>query len=231
MSDAAGWPRELTSVYVFDEPDSFAEMELLQNVTQELAAAIGNETLIVTCGNQAIIEDAAQIGIDWGGFRAIGAFVPNMPVVASLLAAEETSIDLIRDRGQKVWWYTDGLLMGNNSNDFVIGVPAIRSRLKIGHLSWKYAIDGFLYYSMFGWEAYCAGAWVQCTHTYSTRTLEITGYMNLGITWDGEGQLALPGPNGALPTLHLEGAFSCSFRFKCIESTRIAAALRNPRWL
>lgn len=25
-----------------------------------------------------------------------------------------------------------------------------------------------------------------------------------GITWDGEGQLAIPGPKGALPTLHLE---------------------------
>ena len=28
--------------------------------------------------------------------------------------------------------------------------------------------------------------------------------MNHPITWDGEGQLAIPGPKGALPTLHLE---------------------------
>jgi hypothetical protein len=104
VSDAAGWPRNMTTVYVFDEPGSFIDMKLLQNVTLEIAAAIGNETLIVTCGNQAIIEDAAQIGIDWGGFRAIGAFVPNMPVVASLRAAEATSLDLIHARGQQVWW-------------------------------------------------------------------------------------------------------------------------------
>ena len=57
---------------------------------------------------------------------------------------------------------------------------------------------------MFGWMAYCEGGWVKCEHTGSTPTLDITGFMNLQITWDGEGQLAIPGAKGALPTLHLE---------------------------
>ena len=40
---------------MFDEPSSYTDMLLLQNISQEIAAAIGNETKIVTLGNQAAL--------------------------------------------------------------------------------------------------------------------------------------------------------------------------------
>ena len=94
--------------------------------------------------------------------------------------------------------------MGNWSNGFQLGVPAIRSRLKMGHLSWKYQVDGFIYYQLFAWEPYCEEPWRSCTAVGTTPTLELTDFMNDKQTWDGEGQLAVPGPDGVLATLHLE---------------------------
>ena len=197
---------------MFDEPSSYTDMLLLQNISQEIAAVIGNETKIVTLGNQAALLASAQTTFKKAAWSGIGAFTPNMEVYAAIAgepedptsAAERTAFDLWRQEGKEAWWYSSGMLMGNFSNGFQLGVPAIRSRLKMGHLSWKYQVDGFIYYQLFAWEPYCEEPWRSCTAVGTTPTLELTDFMNDRQTWDGEGQLAVPGPDGVLATLHLE---------------------------
>eukprot|EP01052_Picozoa_sp_SAG31_P025887 SAG31_NODE_2301_length_5978_cov_14.073652_3_plen_707_part_00 len=215
LSDAAGWPRNLTTVYMFDEPSSYQEMVLLQNVSKEISRAIGNQTRIVTLGNQAAILASAQISFaktDWSG---IGAFCPNMEVFAAIdgdhdtsataiTAAEGTAFRLQRAQGKQIWWYSSAMMMGNYSTGWNLGVPPIRSRLKMGHTSWKYGVEGFIYYEFFAWESYCERPWSNCSVTGHTPTLDVTGYMNDRQSFDGEGQLAVPGPHGALGTLFLE---------------------------
>ena len=197
---------------MFDEPSSYTDMLLLQNISQEIAAAIGNETKIVTLGNQAALLASAQTTFKKAAWSGIGAFTPNMEVYAAIAgepedptsAAERTAFDLWRQEGKEAWWYSSGMLMGNWSDGFQLGVPAIRSRLKMGHLSWKYQVDGFIYYQLFAWEPYCEEPWRSCTAVGTTPTLELTNFFNDRQTWDGEGQLAVPGPDGVLATLHLE---------------------------
>ena len=99
---------------MFDEPSSYTDMLLLQNVSQEIAAAIGNETKIVTLGNQAALLASAQTTFKKAAWSGIGAFTPNMEVYAAIAgepedptsAAERTAFDLWRQEGKEAWWYS-----------------------------------------------------------------------------------------------------------------------------
>ena len=71
--------------------------------------------------------------------------------------------------------------------------------------------DAFLYYRLNKWSQYSrraggvgAGGAGPLNGSSVTRTLEVMGYASADYGYDGMGQLIIPGPTGALSTLHFE---------------------------
>lgn len=106
----------------------------------------------------------------------------------------------LRAEGKRVWWYICVVPEHPYANWF-IEYPAIEARLLMGAMSYKYEVDGFLYYMINLW-------------TGNHRPIESGPYTqwNPGslvnekkhYTANGDGSLICPGPDGPLSTIRLE---------------------------
>ena len=164
---------------------------------------------VVTCGNT---QWSLRLGLIPGQpmqrFVHVDIFVPRCPQYAN---TSERAMASVRATGQHVGCYTSGIPSGEAGLNWFIEYPAIRSRLLVGAGAWKSGLEFFLYYRINGWTQYQRGApGVGAVggdgplgHGVS-RTMNVEGYANSNCSYDGEGQLAVPGPKGLWSTLHLE---------------------------
>jgi len=105
-----------------------------------------------------------------------------------------------RAEGKKVWWYVCVVPYPPYANWFVES-RAIEARLLMGSMSYKYEVDGFLYYMMTLWLV-------------NHRPITSGPYTNWNpgslvnekkhYTANGDGSLLCAGPNGPLSTIRLE---------------------------
>ncbi len=113
----------------------------------------------------------------------------------------------LRAERKKMWWYVC-IVPSHPSANWFIEYPAIESRLLTGAMSYKYEVDGFLYYLINEWQPnrrpIAQGPYTEWNPaSYSERKdpndrEKITAYAN------GDGSLICPGPNGPLSTVRLE---------------------------
>ena len=113
----------------------------------------------------------------------------------------------LRAEGKQMWWYVCIVPPHPYANWF-IEYPAIESRLLTGAMSYKYEVDGFLYYLINEWQSnrrpISQGPYTEWDPaSFSERKdpndkEKITAYAN------GDGSLICPGPDGPLSTVRLE---------------------------
>ncbi len=106
----------------------------------------------------------------------------------------------LRAEGRKVWWYICVVPEHPYANWFV-EYPAIEARLLLGAMSYKYQVDGFLYYLINLWTGnkrpITSGPYTKWDP--GSLVNEKKGY-----TANGDGSLICPGPDGPLSTIRLE---------------------------
>ena len=175
--------------------------------TSDAAAFPGVQ--VVTCGNdQWSLRLGAVPGHPVQQFPHVDIFVPRCPLYANTSAS---ALAAVRGAGQRIGCYTSGIPAGEAGLNWYIEYPAIRSRLLVGAGAWKSGLEFFLYYRINGWTQYQHGApGVGAVGgdgplgNNVSRSMNVGGYANANYSYDGEGQLALPGPQGVWSTLHLE---------------------------
>ena len=141
MTDAAGWPRNQTAVYGFDEASAFSDMELLGNVSTRVKAAFP-DIQFITCGAEAFVGFAQRWKAYREGMANVDVHVPNAEVYAAISLAQPDTFSYAHKHNKSIWWYTSGVFGGNQSVDHTMEVPPIRTRLMMGHATWKYRVDG-----------------------------------------------------------------------------------------
>ena len=105
----------------------------------------------------------------------------------------------LRREGKEVWWYICVVPVHPYANWF-IEYPTIESRLLTGTMSYKYQVDGFLYYLINLWDRnkrpISSGPYTDWFGaTFENRRGEIP---------NGDGSLLCAGPEGPLSTIRLE---------------------------
>jgi len=105
----------------------------------------------------------------------------------------------LRAEGKKMWWYVCVVPYPPYANWFVES-PAVEARLLTGAMSYKYEVDGFLYYMIDLWDnnrsAVTSGPYTGWDPgTFTNRR---------GETPNGDGSLLCPGPDGPLSTIRME---------------------------
>lgn len=180
FADAAGWPHQNLSIYMYDETRLFDE---LNRVATKVKAAFPDITIMTTAYD-------TSFGVKGGPIdKSMDAWCPLIPVFADNLANVREG----QKAGNQVWWYVCTVPGGKYLNFFVQQQP-ICGRLLMGSAAWKYAPDGFLYYAINGWNNY--------QHPISRWPLtDWVPYFRP----DGDGELICPGPEGPLSTVVFEG--------------------------
>jgi hypothetical protein len=106
----------------------------------------------------------------------------------------------LRAEGKAVWWYVCASPEHPYANWF-IEYPAIEARLLMGAMSYKYQVDGFLYYMINLWTGN-----KQPIRSGPFTNWKPGSFVNEkeGYTANGDGSLICPGPDGPLSTIRLE---------------------------
>ena len=134
-----------------------------------------------------------SFGADTGLRDVVDIWVPLTP------GYDLEEADRLRAEGRRMWWYTCIVPVHPYPNWFIES-PAIEARLLMGAMSWKYRVDGFLYYLMTSWTG----------NREPIRSGPRTGWNpasceNRRGQWaNGDGSLLCAGPDGPLPTIRLK---------------------------
>ena len=131
----------------------------------------------------------------------------------------------LRREGKQMWWYICLVPIHPYANWFV-EYPAIESRLLMGAMSYKYQVDGFLYYLI-------NNGWERNRKVISSGPItewDPASCPNSKGKWaNGDGNLIYPGPDGPLSTIRLEnirdGLEDYEYLYLLAESVRRVAAL------
>ncbi|MBI4579117.1 MAG: DUF4091 domain-containing protein, partial [Planctomycetes bacterium] len=194
VADALGtfvpWVRRegltrLAYVYGFDEikKDKFADA---RDVFDDVHRRYRGIRTMTTAQDKSF-------GKETGLRQAVDIWVPLTPGY-DLREAEQ-----LRREGREMWWYICLVPTHPYANWFV-EYPAIEARLLMGAMSYKYRVDGFLYYLINNhWER----------NRDVIRTGPRTGWdpascPNRRDKWaNGDGNLIYPGPDGPLSSIRL----------------------------
>jgi hypothetical protein len=135
-----------------------------------------------------------SFGKETGLRRAVDIWVPLTPSY-DLPEAEE-----LRREGKQMWWYIC-LVPTHPYANWFIEYPAIESRLLMGAMSYKYQVDGFLYYLINnGWERN-----KQPISSGPYTNWDPASCPNSKKKWaNGDGNLIYPGPDRPLSSIRLE---------------------------
>ena len=173
-------------VYGFDEvkPEKFAEIREVFGQVHRRYPGLETMTTAIdrSYGKETGLRDAVDIWVpltDWYDLDE-----------ARKLRAE----------GKRVWWYICVVPEHPYANWF-IEYPAIEARLLMGAMSFKYEVDGFLYYMINLWTGnhrpIASGPYTEWDP--GSLVNERKDY-----TANGDGSLICPGPDGPLATIRLE---------------------------
>lgn len=174
-------------LYGFDEVNDevFPRMRELFGLARELYPDLPRMTTAydITFGRTTGLRDYVDI------------WVPLIPRY-NMIEAER-----LRAEGKQMWWY---LCVGPRHPypNWFVESPSIESRLIMGAMSYKYHVDGVLYFLINGWpvgaEPITSGPYTNWWPGSGT-TITEGSYAN------GDGSLFCPGPDGPLSTLRFEG--------------------------
>lgn len=217
LTDAAGIPRNCTSVYVLDESSAKEDVAVLPIVSREVKLRFGREVQVVTCGqNQWWLRTTGEPrqsfpDVDIFIPPLAGHFLPGTGAVAGAVASfanttNTAAANEVRKANQVVGLYTSGFPYGADALNWALELPVIRSRILMGVAMHSGHAGAFLYYRLNKWSQYAASAGTGGPLGTGdvTTTMEVTGYRSAPYGYDGMGQLILPGMNGALSTIHFE---------------------------
>lgn len=204
VAKAADWPEGNMMVYMFDEASTPWNM-LLLNTTSALIKKALPHVRIGTCGRASWLLYSNKCHGFWqskyGCWDNIDVFVPQTQIYTALELVESEAYKRARTAHKQVWYYSSGIFAGPNSLDSTVEIPAMRSRLLVGTIAFKHKVDGFLYYRINGWPQYHD----KPMHpSNTTSTLDVNDVLYKDESWDGMGQLLLPGSAGPLSTLPFE---------------------------
>jgi hypothetical protein len=126
--------------------------------------------------------------------EAVDIWVPLTP------SYDYAEAEQLRREGKQMWWYICLVPIHPYANWF-IEYPAIESRLLMGAMSYKYKVDGFLYYLINnGWERN-----KQPISSGPVTNWDPASCPNSKDKWaNGDGNLIYPGPNEPLSSIRLE---------------------------
>lgn len=148
----------------------------------------------------------------------------------------------LRAEGKKMWWYIC-IVPPHPYPNWFIEYPAIEARLLTGAMSYKYEVDGLLYYLINEWQPnrrwIAKGPYTEWNPaSFSERKdpddkEKITAYAN------GDGSLICPGPNGPLSTVRLENTrdgfedyeYLCLLKELSIKVRRLPETPQRKAWL
>lgn len=176
---------DLAYLYGFDEikADKFKEARELFEEARRLVPGLPTMTT----------AQDHSFGKESGLREAVDIWVPLTPNY-DVLEAEE-----LRREGKQMWWYICIVPVHPYANWFVEH-PVIESRLLMGAMSYKYQVDGFLYYLVNnGWERnkkpISSGPYTEW---------DPASCANSKGKWaNGDGNLIYPGPDGPLASMRL----------------------------
>jgi len=134
-----------------------------------------------------------SFGLKTGMRDEVDIWVP-LTDVYSVEAAEK-----LRAEGKKMWWYICVVPYPPYANWFVES-PAIEARLLMGAMSYKYQVDGFLYYLINSWQENRHDVTAGPYTTWDPGTFT----NRRGERPNGDGSLMCPGPDGPLSTIRME---------------------------
>lgn len=177
---------KLAYVYGFDEikAEKFPEARELFDEVHRRAPGIPTMTT----------AQDTSFGKETGLRKAVDIWVPLTPSY-DLPEAEE-----LRREGKQMWWYIC-LVPTHPYANWFIEYPAIESRLLMGAMSYKYQVDGFLYYLINnGWERN-----KQPISSGPYTNWDPASCPNSKKKWaNGDGNLIYPGPDRPLSSIRLE---------------------------
>ena len=118
-------------------------------------------------------------------------------------------IEAARKRGRQVWWY---ICCGPHHPyaNWFIEYPATDHRLLMGFMAHKFKTQGFLYYALALWSQYekdpkNPSEWKASAYTDVMSTGPLTTWTGQSWTsYNGDGQIMYPGPDGPLSTIRME---------------------------
>lgn len=177
---------DMAYVYGFDEvkAEKFAEVHEVFGAVRELYPGLRTMTT----------AQDWSFGVDTGLRDVVDIWVPTTDQYNRHEARK------LRAEGKQMWWYICVVPIHPYANWFV-EYPAIEARLLMGAMSYKYEVDGFLYYLISLW-------------TGNHRPISSGPYTewNPGSffneknskTANGDGSLICPGPDGPLATIRLK---------------------------
>eukprot|EP01052_Picozoa_sp_SAG31_P037928 SAG31_NODE_4977_length_2823_cov_1.691997_2_plen_586_part_00 len=218
LIDAAEIPRNATSVYVLDESSAQVDMAVLPQVSARVKALFG-DIQVVTCGsNQWLLRMNGS-----ATFPDVNIFIPPLAghvlpghvcdggsCAASFANSSKEAKAAATAAGQRVGLYTSGFPGGKEALNWKVELPVIRSRLLLGLAAFSEAVQAFLYYRLNKWTQYVrspvagAGGRGPLNQSSVTPTMDVVGFAYAPYGNDGMGELIVPGPSGALSTIHFE---------------------------
>jgi hypothetical protein len=224
LTDAAGIPRNATSVYVLDESPADVDAVVLPLISKKIKALYGggNGTgvQVVTCGsNQWLLRRNGS-----ASFPNVDIFLPPLAghvlpgqtcdgigaCAASFANSSKKAKAAVAAAGQRLGLYTSGFPGGKDGLNWKVELPVIRSRILLGLAAFSDGVEAFLYYRLNKWTQYVrsslagAGGHGPLNLTSVTPTMEVKGFAYAPYGHDGMGELIAPGPFGALSTIHFE---------------------------
>lgn len=223
LTDAAGIPRNATSVYVLDESPANVDAAMLPVISAKIKALYGrggDGVQVVTCGsNQWLLRMNGS-----ESFPDVDIFLPPLAghvlpgqtcdgigaCAASFANTSEKAKAIAAAAGQRLGLYISGFPGGEYGLNWKVELPIIRSRLLLGLAAFSDGVEAFLYFRLNKWTQYIrspiagAGGRGPLNFTSVTATMEVTGFAYAPYGHDGVGELIAPGPSGALSSIHFE---------------------------
>ncbi len=191
---------DMAYIYGFDEIDKnhfAAAMDILGEIKRRYPKL----PIMTTARDKSF-------GIDNGLDAVVDIWVP----ATSVYDGRSSSIQKARARGRQVWWY---ICCGPRHPyaNWWIEYPATDHRLIMGFMAHKFQTDGFLYYALNLWQTYHNDPDNPAGNA-TTPTTPYTETMNSGplttwsgqswTTFNGDGQIMYPGPDGPLSTIRMK---------------------------
>lgn len=175
---------DIAYLYGFDETDE-DQFDKLRELGEGIHDAFPDLPICTTSYD-------TSFGLNTGLRNAIDWWVPLTPKY-DLEKAQS-----LRQEGKQMWWYICCAPTSPYANWFVES-PSIEPRLLMGSMSYKYQVDGFLYFFSNLWEL-CdepirSGPY---TDWYPGSGGRDSAYAN------GDGSIFCPGPDGPLTTIRME---------------------------
>ncbi len=173
-------------VYGFDEvkAEKFAEIREVFEAVHQLYPGLKTMTTAQdwSFGAETGLRDAVDIWV---------------PTTDQYNLAEARKL---RAEGKQMWWYICVVPIHPYANWFV-ECPAIEARLLMGAMSYKYEVDGFLYYLISLWHGNRGPI---ASGPYTDWNPGSFFNEKNSKTANGDGSLICPGPNGPLATIRLK---------------------------